>query len=105
MANFRSPRSDPLGVSARSNSQVPDVCTIVVLAQVDLSLSEVLPSCNGKMGEWELAVLSAVDQTIVPHDAKTIMTFLVAIGSPAFELHLCQLEICKYTLSTDVYLA
>jgi len=49
---------------------------MVVLAQVDLSPSEGLPSCNSKMGELEceLAILSAVGQTIAPHDAKTIMT-------------------------------
>jgi len=89
--------------SVRSNSQVPDVLTVVVLSQVDLSLSEVLPSCNNKMGEFGLAILSAVDQTIVTHDAKTIMTFLVVISSPVFELHLCQLEICTYTFSTEVH--
>ena len=55
------------------------------------------------MSECGLAILSAFDQSIVPHDAKTIMTFLVTIGSPAFELHLCQLETRTYTLSTEVH--
>ena len=68
----------------RSNSQVPNGPTVVVLAQVNLHLSEVLPSCNGKMGECGLDILSAVDQAIMPHDAKTIMTLvlLVAIAAP-----------------------
>ena len=85
------PRFDLLAVSARSKSQVPDVLTVVVLAQVYLRIGEVPPGCNRKMGECGLAILSAVDQTVAPHDAKTIMTFLVAISNPAFKPHLCQL--------------
>jgi len=55
MASFMSPRFDPLGVSARSNSQVPDVLTVVVLSKVDLSLSEG-PACpaDSKMGDADL---------------------------------------------------
>jgi len=73
-----------------------------IVSQVNLSPSD-LPSCNSKIGECGLAILSGVDQTIAPHDAKTIMTILVTIGSPAFELHLCQLEIRTYTFSTKVH--
>jgi len=63
----------------------------VVLARVYLRISDVLPSCKSKMDECGLAILSAVDQTIVLYNAKTIMTFLATIGSPAFKPHLCQL--------------
>ena len=54
MASFMSFRSDMLAVNARSKPQVPDVLTIVVLAQVYLRISEVLPSCNRNMGDADL---------------------------------------------------